>query len=211
MTSEERIIQAQVTQFIAAAVWRFPVAVTLTLKQGRPGPQGLIFLNPDIASSNVRHFLNLLNCSYYGKAARKAGARIQSFAVRERGGEGGRLHYHLLLENPGAKFDLGFSTEVRACWARTHWAHREVRIDPFPDDGWIAYMAKYEGGYADKFDWSNTFIVDGQKFSTKADRKSDLTQGAGRLLDRSIMSSVSESDRVGEIKRPLQALWRNAI
>lgn len=183
MTLKDRKIQAEVRKFIAGATWRFPVAVTLTLKQGRLDKGGFVLLNSDYASSNMTHFLNLLTCSCYGKSARKAGARVQSFAVRESGGVGGRLHYHLLLDNPGKSFDLGFSSKIRSCWAKTDWGHREIHVEYFPDDGWIAYMAKYESGFADKFDWSNTCLVDGHKFSTKADHRANFAQGCRRLLD----------------------------
>ena len=69
--------------------------VTLTLKQSAEG----VYLDEIRASQNLRHFLNRLNSSVYGKRFKRFGQKLNVVPVLERSSTH-RLHYHLILQNP---------------------------------------------------------------------------------------------------------------
>lgn len=68
-------IQKSVRQWIDIDGWHYPFAVTLTLKQRIGGDGGVSAasesLTPEIASRNLRHWLNVMNKQVYGGAAQR--------------------------------------------------------------------------------------------------------------------------------------------
>jgi len=141
--------------------WRRPYAVTLTMKQHAMVADGanstLLRLDPTIAQNNLRRFLNTLNKKALGHVADRHGRKIPVIPVLE-GGNGKRLHYHLILDNPfeGDTEDR-FSTLIRLAWSKTLWADREIDIQPDCDAGWIDYITKLKDkpNIADSIDWMN--------------------------------------------------------
>jgi hypothetical protein len=77
--------------------WQAPFAVMLTMRQCVTVPNGTTsvtqWLTDTAATQNMRHFLNKLDRSVFGKAAVRFGKRIGCMPVLE-GGAGKRLHYH---------------------------------------------------------------------------------------------------------------------
>lgn len=75
-----RSIQKSVRQWIDIDGWNHPFAVTLTLKQRIGGDGGVSAasenLTPEIASRNLRHWLNVMNKQVYGSAAQRHGKQL---------------------------------------------------------------------------------------------------------------------------------------
>ena len=54
----------------------------------------------------------------------------------------GRWHFHAAIEPPAHLSPEQFDKEIRCCWAKTHWAYREVMVRDNADPGWLKYMFK---------------------------------------------------------------------
>lgn len=115
-------LQAAFRSFASIRGWHDPHAVTLTMKQGQQidGGRGPAFvaLTPAMASTNMTHFLNRLNKSVFGNAAERFGKRVASIPVLE-GGNGDRLHYHLVLDCPRTDLHDGYAELISELWQKT--------------------------------------------------------------------------------------------
>ena len=147
-------IQASIRQWVNVAAWQRPFAVTLTLKQVRWNVDGgIVALTGDLASRNVRHFLNVLNKRVYGSAAQRHGKRLRSLATFE-GSSGKRLHCHMMIDCPRPELVEHFPSMVASAWASTDWGDRQIDVQPC-DQGWLTYMTKLRDkpDFAAAFDW----------------------------------------------------------
>lgn len=129
------------------AHWTTCFAVTLTMKQVLPpgalgaDQRGPGYLDAQRASTNLVDFVNRLNRRVFGKAAERYGKRVRCIAVLENS-EYQRLHYHLCLGPPEWIGPNEFEAAIRSSWFETHWAHRQIDIQPNADEGWLAYILK---------------------------------------------------------------------
>lgn len=147
-------IQSAIRQWTCIERWTHPFAVTLTLRQSRQvAGASSAYLTPELASRNVRHFLNLLNKEIYGSAAQRFNKRIRSLAVAE-GTATKRLHYHLMLDCPHSHHIDHFPSMVAEAWAKTDWGYPQMIVRSC-DKGWLSYMTKFRDkpDFASAFDW----------------------------------------------------------
>jgi hypothetical protein len=163
-TNQDRISYRQsVLSFMNLQRFASPFAVTLTLKQGIAGVGGLAGRYQKIdmyeARKNFRYFMNLLNRQVYGKAVERHGKRINVLPVLE-GGNGIRLHYHLVIECPRQEIELEFPAMIRDCWSRTQWGYHEIDIKSLCNEGWVSYISKLQSKveYDESFDWENSHL-----------------------------------------------------
>ncbi len=105
------------------------------------------------ASKNLRHFMNRLNSEVFGKAFKRFGKRLQIVPVLERSSSG-RLHYHLILENPYRETPVLFERMIEKEWAKTRYGVREVHVHYSVDQGWVDYITKFKSA-SDGIDWEN--------------------------------------------------------
>lgn len=157
MTHPNTRIQTAIRDYMLTRGWAAPHAVTLTMKQVlQTGHAQWVMMNPDRASQNFRHFLNLLNRRIFGNAATRFGKGVQCLCVLEGGAEK-RYHYHAVLDCPRSDLLEQFPTMIEDAWRRTDWSYEETSIQPFSDDGWIRYISKFRDkpDYSSAFDWMN--------------------------------------------------------
>lgn len=152
-------IQHSLRQWVQLDRWTHPFAATLTLKQRIGGDGGVSSaaetLTPEIASRNLRHFLNVLNKRVYGTAAQRFGKRLPVFPVLE-GGGGKRLHYHLAIDCPRDDLLEAFPAMIVTEWRKTLWGYDQSLVTPC-DAGWFTYMTKLRDkpDFASSIDWMN--------------------------------------------------------
>ena len=112
----QRRYRSELIDWISLDDWQNPFAVTLTLRQCVSVPNGTAtftsWLTDTAASQNMRHFLNKLDRSVFGKAATRFGKRVGCVPILE-GGIGKRLHYHAVIDCPiGRSIAKGTPTTV---------------------------------------------------------------------------------------------------
>lgn len=147
-------MQSSLREWLKMDKWHSPFAVTLTLKQRLWLDGGAsVALTPDLASRNLRHFLNLVNKRVYGSSAQRNGNRIRSVVALE-GGHFKRLHYHLMLDCPRDELTMEFPAILTKAWVSTDWGYPQIDIQPC-DQGWLNYMTKLrdKADFASAFDW----------------------------------------------------------
>lgn len=153
-------IQQAFRSFALIEGWRNPHAVTLTMKQGQQLDAGrgpaFVALTPAMASINLTHFFNRLNKAVYGSAAQRHGKRVASIPVLE-GGNGRRLHYHLMLDCPRPDLEEGYPHLIDDLWKKTEWGYKINDVTPKSDHGWTKYISKLRDKphFSDSFDWPN--------------------------------------------------------
>lgn len=123
-------------------------------------PDGLYYATPQDYARNLRHFLRVIEGELFGRSNRRRGLGkrkiLRRFAVQEWDANG-RLHYHLLLDNPTKRPAVEFNTLVIETWQRTEWGYREIDVQPAVTDGWVDYMTKLAFvGEQDTIDLDNT-------------------------------------------------------
>lgn len=152
-------LQRSIRQWLDIGCWHHPFAATLTLKQQIGGDGGVSSaaesLTPEIASRNLRHFLNVLNKHVYGSAAHRFGKRLPVFPILE-GGGGKRLHYHLAIDCPRDDLIEAFPAMIVTAWRKTLWGYDQTFVTPC-DAGWFTYMTKLRDkpDFASSIDWMN--------------------------------------------------------
>ncbi len=145
-------LQRSLRNFTLQSTDNWDFAVTLTMKQ-QDGPTSLDKLE---AEKNLRHFLNRLNKSAYGNAGSRFGRSVLILPVLETS-PGGRLHYHLAMENPFTELSVG-RDRIAECWSKTRWGYDQVDVRPiFDAPGWVAYITKNQS--VDGWDIMNTRLV----------------------------------------------------
>lgn len=111
--------------------------VSLTMKQCADGE----WLDEVRASKNLRLFMNQLNGAVFGKRFRRFGARLKVIPFLERSSSG-RLHYHLVLENPFPASPDSFERLIEATWSQTPFGYYHAYVDQQIDHGWTDYISK---------------------------------------------------------------------
>ena len=158
--SRNSALQHSLRQWFRLADWQHPFAVTLTLRQSVKVNDGYIatdvWLTNTLASQNLRHFLNRLNRSIYGKASSRFGKGVSCIPVLEGGGSK-RLHYHAVIDCPRTNIVLEFPQLVAEHWHSTQWGYWQIDCQPKPDQNWINYITKFRDkpDYSDAIDWVN--------------------------------------------------------
>lgn len=156
------IMQTALRNWLRIDGWNQAFALTLTLKQRIGGDGGVSAsatnLTPQIASQNLKHFLNVLNKQVYGAASQRHGKRLPVFSVLE-GGNGKRLHYHLAIDCPRNDLIEVFPAMVISTWWKTLWGYDQTYVTPC-DAGWVNYMTKLRDkpDFASAIDWENCHI-----------------------------------------------------
>lgn len=156
-------LQNPLRDFLGRVPFARPVAITLTLKQGQrlAGPSGdhYVAINNDLASRNLRHFLNCLNAHYLGKKAKRYGHKIPVVSVVE-GTQTKRLHYHLMADWPKNEGREAIAATVQRLWTNTKWGYRRNHVELNADKGWLDYMTKLKDktDLSSSIDWENCFL-----------------------------------------------------
>lgn len=117
-----------------------------------------MFLTPEAASQNVRHFINVLSRQTLGNTSYKYGKRIQIMPIVE-GTVEGVLHYHAQIECPNLELRPVFPTLMASIWSQTLWG-AQIHVVPV-DSGWINYITKQRSKpvFADAVDWQNAHLA----------------------------------------------------
>lgn len=160
--SYKKSTQAAIREWLKGGAWKNPFAVTLNLKQASKVEtdrgRSFVALTDQYASQNLRHFLNRVTRHYHGNAGRRFGKRLPVIPVLE-GGNGHRLHYHLLIDLPEAtSLDEVYPLFVTE-WMRTQWGYGQVNIQQNPDAGWLNYITKLRSkiDVGESIDWMNLY------------------------------------------------------
>ena len=148
-SSRNARVRDAVRQLLSALNLDDCLGVSLTLKQGRDG----IRLDEIRAIQNLRHFLNRLNSSVYGKRFKRFDKRLNVVPVQERSSTG-RIHYHLILQNPFPSDPAVFQRLIETEWAKTHFGFIQTHVDEQIDHGWSNYITKFKTA-SDGVDWEN--------------------------------------------------------
>lgn len=160
--SSPELIQSTLREWLSIDDWNHAFALTLTLKQRIGGDGGIstaaTSLTPEVASRNLRHFLNVMNKQVYGTSSQRHGKRLPVFSVLE-GGNGKRLHYHLAIDCPQNDLIELFPAMVISTWRKTLWGYDQTHVTPC-DAGWVNYMTKLRDkpDFASAIDWENCHI-----------------------------------------------------
>ena len=112
-----------------------------------------IWLDEVRASKNLRHFLNRLNRSIFGQAFKRYDRRLNVVPVIERSSPG-RLHFHLVIQNPYPDSPARFEQMIGEEWSRTDFGYGETHVDQLIDHGWTDYISKTKTA-SDGLDWEN--------------------------------------------------------
>ena len=125
-------------RFFDIGNWKNPVAITLTMKQGRFFDRTFVELTPGLCSQNLRHFRNVLNRKAFKNASHKK--KMKCVAVLSN-----RRMAATTIISPWT--DLSASmTSAFASWSIRSGATpigREQTAYELPaDQGWISYMIK---------------------------------------------------------------------
>jgi hypothetical protein len=153
-------LQSSLRDWLSLERWRQPFAVTLTLRQCVTVPNGTmptkVWLTDTAATQNLRHFLNKLNRTVFGKAALRFGRGVGCIPILE-GGSFKRLHYHAMLDCPRSDLTAEFPLLVAEHWRSTQWGYWQIDCQSDPDEGWLTYMTKFRDkpNFADAIDWTN--------------------------------------------------------
>ena len=156
----QRRYRSQFIDWVSLDDWQAPVAVTLTLRQCVSVPNGTSavtqWLTDTAASRNMRHFLNKLDRSVFGKAATRFGKRVGCVPVLE-GGTGKRLPYHAVIDCPRPELAGDFPLLIAHTWGSTTWGYWQVDCQKDADNGWLSYITKFRDkpNLADAIDWTN--------------------------------------------------------
>lgn len=135
-----------------------PAAVTLTMKK-RVGCRNA---DPTVASENFRHFMNRLNHTILGSAAKKHGRRLITVAVIKSNADR-RLHYHAMIDRPHYCTFETFCSAIVEQWQRTPFGYRQINIQDAADAGWTDYMLKPQQKVSllNAIDWTNCYLIAG--------------------------------------------------
>jgi hypothetical protein len=151
--------------------WQSPHAVTLTMKQGVPVANGyrstMAFLDGDKASQNLRHFHSVISRTILGKPADRFGQRVNLIPVIE-GGNGNRLHYHVVIDCPRDDLKAEFPSLIADKWLRTQWATIKSISSPMPTRAGLITSASFVTNQTGQMPWI------GQTITTQTDRYTPL-------------------------------------
>lgn len=156
----QRGYRSHFINWISLDDWQDPFAVTLTLRQYVSVPFGTEnfthWLTDTAASQNMRHFLNKLDRSIFGKAASRFGKQVGCIPVLEGGGIK-RLHYHAIIDCPRPELAGDFPLLIADAWRTTMWGYWQVDCQNDADHGWLSYITKFRDkpNLADAIDWTN--------------------------------------------------------
>lgn len=121
--------------------WENWYAVTLTMRQSRRLPEGVLQLDKIRASRNLRYFLNRLNKKSYGKSFERYNKRISVIPAYEYDKEN-KLHYHLIIAKPNHVTSKKFVNSLVPIWMKTPWGLWSADIQSVTDSGWLKYITK---------------------------------------------------------------------
>ena len=140
---------------------QFSHAVTLTLKPYRivaTDKGDVCQVLTDIEAKNtLRQFLNRLNVSLFGNAAKRYGKSVTVIALLEGTASKKLLHYHCALGNfPADQCEKAINAKIASAWHLTAFGNEQVKIKPMQTAGWLTYSGKEIGfANADVIDWEN--------------------------------------------------------
>lgn len=155
--------QSALREWIDISKWKNPCFVTLTMKKGKTYYSNSGSTRKKItkyeASSNFRHFLNILNKRIFGNGFTRYGKCMTVFAVLE-GTKTKHLHYHAIIDVPLGKGINNFEQMVLETWLATEWGDKQIDVKFNANQGAVNYMTKTRDKYsvADSIDWSNVAL-----------------------------------------------------
>ncbi len=160
--SYKKSSQSAIRDWLYPCSWFNPFGVTLNLKQAcvieAANGRTSIQLTDQLAAQNLRHFLNRLGKCYLGNAARRHDKKLPIIPVLE-GGNGQRLHYHLIIDLPhSVTLDEVYPLFISE-WTKTQWGYGQVHIQPCLDKGWLNYITKLKSkiDVGESIDWMNLY------------------------------------------------------
>ena len=121
--------------------WMNWYAVTLTMRQSRKLPEGILWLDEMRASRNLRYFLNRLNKKFFGKSFERHNKRINVIPAYECDKEK-KLHYHLIIAKPNHVASDDFINSLVPLWMKTPWGLWSADVQSEVDSKWLKYITK---------------------------------------------------------------------
>lgn len=115
-------------------------AVTLTFK--RRGINGQA-VSEQIIVHALRHFLRVLDKSYYSGSKFRQGAYVPSAVVIGWGTYNDHPHAHLALACRQEISHEAFKKLIVAASEATEWIDQERRVETYRNDGWAEYMLNH--------------------------------------------------------------------
>jgi len=134
-------------EYLDKAEFSNPYAITLTFKKVFDGPNGKIWITPELCRQNLRHYINVRQREVFRRGELRRGtAYFKMVAVLERD-TSGRFHYHLLMDLPGFRDRARFAANIWFTWPLTDWGYKQVDVKPVTNlPGWVRYITKNESG-----------------------------------------------------------------
>jgi len=161
MTNNEIALRNATLDWMLQQADSYTHAITLTLKPYRvvQTERGEMreALTKDNAKANMRHFINRVNNSMYGNAAKRYGKGISILAVIEGEATNKQLHYHCAIGNlPTTLNEQAIQSKITSAWHQTAFGNEQVHIQRMQTSGWLNYLGKEVGLHgADVVDWEN--------------------------------------------------------
>jgi hypothetical protein len=156
--NQTEILKKAVKGFCRTKEWPRQFAVALTMKPTLSDP--FRQLTEEIASNNLRDFLNLVNNQIYSKSFQCLGKALEVISVLEFSPGAGRFRYHAMIECPDGTDEERFRNIMRNNWYRTEWSRPEVDLTfaemSVPNE-FLKYVSeKIDAG--DSMDWLKPFV-----------------------------------------------------
>ena len=163
MTNDEYRLKQATLDWMLERADGYTHALTLTMKQTRRvmTERGEVVerLTKYNASTNLRHFINRLNGSLFGNAAKakRGGKTVKLLGALESGVMGRNLHYHCIIGRlPERLTENERSGLIMAAWQQTNFGNEQIHIEQLKTTGWLSYMTKELGKLScDIIDWEN--------------------------------------------------------
>jgi len=136
----------------AATLTLKPYRVVLTARGEIRDP-----ITPLAASQDFGFFIQRLNASLFGHAAKRYGKSIAILPTLEGLQRGKLLHYHCAFgQFPTQHSDKAIEAKIREAWQKTRFGNEQVDVRRMATAGWLSYMGKeIRSNNADALDIAN--------------------------------------------------------
>ena len=129
----------EVTEFLVNQ-GPFDLAVTVNLMKRHPIHR--INNSLEYAEKSGYWLIKRLNESIFKRKYRVGYERLNSICCVEKGSIEKRLHLHLALGIPTQIKQSEFIDNLKKIHKKMDWAHGEVHLSPYLNEGWIDYICK---------------------------------------------------------------------
>lgn len=161
MTENQLHLRAASLDWMLKHADQLTLAITLTLKPYRvvstqKGDMREV-LTAIEAQRTFGQFLNRLNASLFGNAAKRFAKSVSVIPLLEGQATKKLLHYHCAMGGfPADLCDKVIAAKIASAWHQTSFGNEQIDIQLMQTVGWLTYAGKEIGlGNADVVDWEN--------------------------------------------------------